>query len=129
MLRTLSGGASVAVEGPQAALESSWLPLIPGVRAGHVPPFTREVSRDSFILVLPLDTKHQADAIANRLSVEAFVEPHFLAIQIQRRGVVEFIAADGLHPECVSVGAGVPIALLNQLKRDGIIGAFEAHVE
>lgn len=47
-----------------------------------------------------------------------------LALQIQRRGKVEFMAADGFHDDCISVGSGVPVALLEQLKERGIIHTF-----
>ncbi len=45
-------------------------------------------------------------------------------VQIERNGVLELMAYDNFHPECVATGPGIRPELLNDLKSRGVIRDF-----
>jgi hypothetical protein len=45
-------------------------------------------------------------------------------VQIERSGVLELGAYDNFHPECTVTGPGVSAALLDELKRKGVLRDF-----
>ena len=104
MLRLLAGGARVAVEGDAASLAPLQLDSIDGASRGPAEPFTREHRTDSTMLVLRVDTPEQARLIHGKLAPGGVIVAGVAAIQIERGGNVQFLAGDGFHRECISVG-------------------------
>jgi hypothetical protein len=76
------------------------------------------------MVVLPL--RDAADAeVTWRALAPGLVRPvQIEAIQVERSGTLEFLAADRLHHECVSVGRAVPEELLKTLQHQGIIRRY-----
>jgi hypothetical protein len=124
VLEALVGDARVAIEGDARALEDLGLfALANGVREPS-PPFSREYKPDSAVVVVPLENAGQARLISEMLSSHGAIRAGIETIQVERRGSVEFQAADGFHRQCVSVGTGVSEELLRDMTRRGIIEGF-----
>jgi hypothetical protein len=124
VLKALVGGSRVAIEGEADAIELCGLLMLPGAGGELSPPFRREYKPDSAVVVLPLESRRDARRICEMVSTEGKVRAGIEAIQVERHGRIEFLAGDGFHRECVSVGAGVPEGLLRDLTRKRIIEGF-----
>jgi hypothetical protein len=129
VLEALAGDARVAVEGDVQALDESHLLALSGATRGPCPPFKRQHQPDSAVFVIPLENDGQARLIYHVLAPHGIVSTEIEAIQIEKRGEIEFLAADGFHRECVSVGPAVPEALLRDLMEKGVIQGFYTPAE
>lgn len=129
MLRLLAGGARLAVEGDAASLAPLQLDSIDGASHGPVEPFTREHGADSVMVVLRLDNMEQARLIHSKLAPGGALVAGVGAIQLERGGSVQFLAGDGFHRECISVGPLVPVEFLHGLVRSGVIAGFYTKAE
>jgi hypothetical protein len=76
------------------------------------------------MIVLPLTGQEQARTLSQRLTKGERLAPEVDAVQIERRGSVEFLAADSFHRECISVGPGLPDSFWEGLIRQGTIRGF-----
>jgi hypothetical protein len=124
VLRKFAGAGSVAVEGEAQALEALGLLSFPSSRSGPTPPFERQYKADSAVVIIPLENEQRAVALSGVLAPRSEVSPAIEAIQIESQGSIEFLAADGFHRECVSVGPAVPKSFLRELTRRGVIRGF-----
>jgi len=118
-MRELGGDARIALEGDLSACDFGGMP---GKLDGLVEPFYPEFGGDA--VVLPL-TEQVVDRIKEHLFPHGRIVRDIGAIQIEKGGRIEFVAADNFHRECVSVGRAVPEALLRELVEAGILRGYE----
>jgi len=128
ILGALAGAARVAVEGEPEALQKL-SHFVPETARDPHPPFDRQYKHDSAMVVMPLESEREAHDVAALLMPAGRLLPGVEAIQVEKRGSVEFMAGDAFHWQCVSVGDGVPVVLLRDLKRKGIIRGFYSPME
>jgi hypothetical protein len=124
VLGVLAGDARVAIEGEGEALEELGLLALPGGSRELRPPFSRQYKPDSAVVIMALENQEQARRISEMLSPHGKVAAGIEVVQVESHGRVEFVAADGFHPQCVSVGPAVPEDFLRDLTRRGIIEGF-----
>ena len=108
----------VAVEGDRHLLD---LVHVPGAVIGPLDPF--KVNGRNMIVV-PLKTQEDVHFLTQRLTTGHRLSPELDAVQIERNGHVEFMAADGFHRECISVGPSLPDSFWESLVRKGTIRGF-----
>jgi hypothetical protein len=75
-------------------------------------------------VIVPLDNEQRAVLLSEVLAPRSGLSPAIEAIQIESHGCIEFLAADGFHRECVSVGPAVRESFLRELTQQGIIRGF-----
>jgi hypothetical protein len=124
IMHALRGDSHIAVEAAPEVLSQLGLTTIPNGVRGPVHPFRVEYpDAKSEMLVLPL-----SDATLSRLCGQLCRNRGTLrkigAIQVERARKVEFLAGDNFHPDCVSVGSGVAVELLEDMQVRGIIAAY-----
>jgi hypothetical protein len=129
MLRALAGNAHIAVEGEAEPLGTLDLLSLPGARKGPSALLERDYGTESLMVILPLETRRQAERLYRVLVPDTQVAEQVGAIQIERNGRVEFLAGDRFHRECVSVGPAVVEKLLRQLARRRVIRGFYTPAE
>ena len=129
MLRLLAGDARVAVEGDATALALLQLDSIAGAVRGPVEPLMREHGLEAAMVVLPLDNQEHVRLIHGKLAPSDKVVSGIEAIQLGRGGSIQFLAGDGFHRECVSVGPLVPVEFLRGLVESGVIAGFYSRAE
>jgi hypothetical protein len=80
------------------------------------------------IIVLPLEPD-TIKPILKQVLPEGRIVHEIGAIQIEKNGKVEFVAADNFHRECVSVGSAVPEDFLKQLVQSGVLRGYKSQRE
>jgi hypothetical protein len=95
---------------------------LPGARVGLHAPFSRQ--GPGKMVILPLAKEQDPDVVSEVLAPALAKPIQIEAVQIERDGSVEFLAADRFHHQCVSVGPAVTEALLANLARRGIIRKY-----
>jgi hypothetical protein len=120
VMKLFAGTSQIAFEGNVTVDEFS---AVPGAITGRIDPFHCQFSVPSKMVIFPLTTESILE-IERVLFPGGRVVHDVGAIQIERDGEIQFMAADNFHRECVSVGAGVPESLLKSLVERGILRSY-----
>ena len=129
LMRELASEAEIALEGEASELATFDFSAISGVREGVVSPFRKECrDKTGKMLIMPLNAS-TVDPILDELLRKDRAMQRVGSIQIQRSGQVEFLAGDNFHRECVSVGPGITVELLERLLGEKVIAAYRTQDE
>jgi hypothetical protein len=129
LMRELAGEAEIALEGEASELATFDFSALSGVREGIALPFREEWrGKTGKMLIMPLNASTVGPILEELLRKDRAMQ-RVGAIQIQCDGQVEFLAGDNFHRECVSVGPGVTVKLLERLVRERVIAAYRTHDE
>jgi len=108
-IQALAGDSYMVVEGE---FEPSCFQEIEKLIALKITSETPRESRGSRAISAFSLTPEVALPLSQNVFREAELKNNFEAIQIVRKGVVQFISGDYFHPECVSVGSDISSSLL-----------------
>ncbi len=123
VLRELSAGSRVALEGEKRRVSLISVELKGDQCSDPPPPFTREWGKDGYFRVLPLNGSTVSSVTKALLENNAF-QQLVGSIQIEKGGSVEFVAGDGFHPECISAGSALSRDFLEHLVGQGILKGY-----
>lgn len=121
MMRALAGHAHIAFEGDLSQCDFTALPHI---AEGTVEGMTRASPCTHLdFVILPLET-YTIRPILDQVLPKARVVHEIIHIQIVKHGRPVFGAYDNFHPECILCEPDVPVSLLEDLYRRGILRAY-----
>ena len=122
MMRCLVGDAHISFEGDLS--RCGGITQIPGASPEETDVLRRNTKAPLLdFVVVPLDAATLTILVQEAEFPRRFTR-NIVHTQIERSGTLEFGAYDYFHPECVTAGPGVPVAVLEDLVRKYAIAAF-----
>ena len=117
-MKALAGDARIGFCGDLTQCDFSAIPEAPGRDLFD------EAEQDCIVLKLVPDT---VQPILTQILPEARCVHTIEHIVIEKSNKVEVVIGDNFHNECISVGAGVPQELLDDLISNGVLRGYTLH--
>jgi hypothetical protein len=121
MMSALAGDAHISFEGD---LSRCQIPASLSPSPAELPTLQRQtlVPRQDYV-VLPLEPETIQPILSMVLPGNRFMTD-IIHIQIDKSGTRQFGCYDNFHPECIVCYSGVPVRLLDDLLRKGVIRSW-----
>jgi hypothetical protein len=123
MMNALAGNAHISLEGDLTECDFSDFKSTIHTETEYIKRES-EPKKEGPIIVLPLEPE-TIHPILQQVLPNGRIVHKIVAVQIEKKGKIEFLAGDNFHRECVSVGSGVPEELLQQLVRSGVLRGYK----
>jgi hypothetical protein len=123
VMRLLAGDARISFEGDLS--RASTLRSLPGASGEETSVLRRNTAFPvQDFVVVPLDAAN-LPILITEVSAPGRLTSDVLHVQIEKGEQLQFGAYDNFHPDCIVVSSGVPLAVLEELQRKGVLRSFQ----